>query len=257
MADTPPAPAPGKKGGLGSKKILGMPAPVVITFGVVVVGAAIYFYMKRKKTAATTGSASASSSAYGIDQSGELSTIQQELESLLAGQGGGSAGSGSGGGGSYGGGGSGTGAFPGANSASGATTGTGTTGTTSTPSTGTTGTTSTPSGGGTTTATPPKTTPAPAPAKQGPPPMPSGVHATKVTSNSVTLAWSPSAGATGYNTRVTYQGKNVNGVGNYSKGTTVTVSGLGADHTYTFHVLAGGPGGNSPETNGPAVKTTR
>ena len=85
--------------------------------------------------------------------------------------------------------------------------------------------------------------------------MPTGVHATKVTASSVTLAWNKAANATSYRVRVTYQGKLVSSAS--SNGTSVTVSGLGADHTYTFHVASVGPGGTSAETNGPAVKTSR
>jgi len=101
---------------------------------------------------------------------------------------------------------------------------------------------------GTTTAT--KT-----PAKTAAPAVPAGVHATKVTASSVTLAWNKAANATSYRVRVTYQGKLVSSAS--SNGTSVTVSGLGADHTYTFHVASVGPGGTSAETNGPAVKTSR
>ena len=101
---------------------------------------------------------------------------------------------------------------------------------------------------GTTTAT--KT-----PAKTAAPAVPTGVHATKVTASSVTLAWNKAANATSYRVRVTYQGKLVSSAS--SNGTSVTVSGLGADHTYTFHVASVGPGGTSAETNGPAVKTSR
>ena len=110
----------------------------------------------------------------------------------------------------------------------------------------TTGTTPPPAGGtGTKTAT-----------KTAAPAMPSGVHATKTTSNSVTLAWNKSANATGYRVRTTYQSKVVGSPASVT-GTSATISGLTADHTYTFHVAATGPGGTSAETNGPAVKTSR
>jgi fibronectin type III domain protein len=122
-----------------------------------------------------------------------------------------------------------------------ATGGSSTTGT----STGTTGTgTTTGSTTGTTTAT-----------KTAAPAMPSA-HETKVTSNSVTLAWTKVTGATSYRIRVTYQGKLV-GSPHVTAGTSATISGLTADHTYTFHVASIGPGGTSAETNGPAVKTSK
>jgi hypothetical protein len=100
-------------------------------------------------------------------------------------------------------------------------------------------------GGGTGTTT--KTTPKPA--------MPSGVHATKKTANSVTLSWNKDANATSYRVRVTYQDKLVGSPQTVS-GTSATISGLSANRTYTMHVAAIGPGGTSAETNGPAVKTS-
>lgn len=94
------------------------------------------------------------------------------------------------------------------------------------------------------------------PAKTAAPAMPGNVHATKTTANSVTLAWDKAANAATYRVRVTYQGKLV-GAPHVVAGTSATISGLGADHTYTFHVASIGPGGTSAETNGPAVKTSR
>lgn len=123
-------------------------------------------------------------------------------------------------------------------------------GTTSTGSAGSTGTST-----GTSTATSATTTTSTAAA--GPPPVPTGVHSTQVTASSVTLAWNKSAGATSYQVRVTYQSKLVGSPHTGITGTSATISGLGADHTYTFHVAAIGPGGTSSETNGPAVKTSR
>jgi chitodextrinase len=55
--------------------------------------------------------------------------------------------------------------------------------------------------------------------------------------------------------RVTYQSALV-----WSKtvtGTSVAVSGLTADHTYTVHVAAVDSSGTSSETNGPSVKTVK
>jgi len=119
--------------------------------------------------------------------------------------------------------------------------------------TGATGTGTGTSTSGSTTST--TTKPPSATAKTPAPAVPSGVHATKVTASSVTLAWNKAANATSYRVRVTYQGKLVSSAS--ANGTSVTVSGLGADHTYTFHVASVGPGGTSAETNGPAVKTSR
>ena len=115
--------------------------------------------------------------------------------------------------------------------------------TTSTTGTTTTGTTTSASTGGTTTA--PKVTV---------PPMPSGVTATNITDSSVALKWNPSAGATSYRIRVTYQSKLVKQ--QTSPGTSTTVTGLGADHTYTFHVAAVNSAGTSSETQN-AIKTKK
>jgi len=118
--------------------------------------------------------------------------------------------------------------------------------------TGTTGTGTSSSGTGSTTGSTTSTTTA---TKTAAPAVPSA-HETKVTSNSVTLAWGKVTGATSYRIRVTYQGKLV-GSPHVTAGTSATISGLTPDHTYTFHVAAIGPGGTSAETNGPAVKTSR
>jgi cytoskeletal protein RodZ len=120
------------------------------------------------------------------------------------------------------------------------------TGTSSTTGTGTssTGTSSTgTSSTGTATTTAAKTAP----------PMPTGVHATAETATTVSLAWSPSAGATSYQIRVTYQGKLV--TSGTASGTTRVVNGLSPNRTYTFHIKACNSAGCSSETNGPAVKT--
>jgi hypothetical protein len=64
----------------------------------------------------------------------------------------------------------------------------------------------------------------------------SGLHATKVTKNAIGLAWSPSAGATGYQVRVTYQTQvvqtHMTGAASY------TVGGLTSGRTYGLHVVA-------------------
>lgn len=202
----------------GGGKVLGLkPRTAIIVGGGVLVAAVIYMLWKRKQSATTTASSSASSSTSGIDYGGELSVIQSELEDLLAAQGKDTDSTGTSGGGTTTGG-----------------TGTGTTGS----GTGT-------SSGGTGTAT-----------KTAAPATPANVHATKTNANSVTIAWDKSANAATYRVRVTYQGKLV-GTPHVVAGTSATVSGLTADHTYTFHVAAIGPGGTSAETNGPAVKTSR
>ena len=218
----------------------------LIVLGVTVAGAAAYFLWKRRQSSSASSGATSStaSGGYGVDYGGELSTIQSELEDLLAAQGQGSSGSSGTGGGSSGGGGSaeGPGNCPGGftwNAAQGKCvpalgeqgTGAGSGGSRS-------------GGGGTGTQT--KTKPG----------IPAAVHATKTTANAVTLAWAKAPNATSYRVRATYQGKLV-GSQQSVNGTSATVSGLHPDHTYTFHVAAIGPGGTSAETNGPAVKTSR
>jgi hypothetical protein len=206
----------------GGGKVLGLKPRTAIIAGVGILAAAIgYMLWKRHQSAsssATAASASASSSTSGIDYGGELSVIQSELEDLLAAEGQSSSSTGS--------------------SSTGTTTGTGTSSTGTGTGTGSTSSTST------TTAT-----------KTAAPAMPAA-HETKVTASSVTLAWAKVANATSYRVRVTYQGKLV-GTPHVVTGTSATISGLGADHTYTFHVAAIGPGGTSSETNGPAVKTSK
>ena len=217
-----PAPAAG-----GGKKILGMkPKTALITGGAILLGAIAYFYWRSKqaaKNAPTSASASASASSYA--NQAQLDALQQELDELLT--------SGSG------------------TSASGAAGSSGGSGLTTSPGNG-----STQPGGPIQTTTPPATTTTTPPAttaKTGPPPMPSGVHSTKVTATSITIAWSKSPGATLYPIRVTYQGKLVRSSG--TAGTSATIFGLSPNRTYTVHVKAQGPGGVSSETNGPAVKT--
>jgi hypothetical protein len=214
----------------GGRKILGLkPKTALITAGIVLAAAIGYLLWKRSQasstaasTADTSGTDTTGSSDSGVDYGGELSVIQSELEDLLAADAGAGTGSGTG-----------------------TATGTG--------------------GDGATNPIvkpPAKTTVPPGSTKTAPkpvtgttkPPAPAGVHATKVTPTSVTLAWSKSPNATGYTVRVTYQDKLVGAAHNVT-GTSTTVSGLGRNRTYTFHVAARGPGGTSSETNGPAVKT--
>ena len=95
---------------------------------------------------------------------------------------------------------------------------------------------------------------APSSSKPGPPPTPGNVHATKVTSSSITVAWNKATGATSYRIRVTYQSQLVKQQTTAS--TTATISGLGADHTYGVHLASVGPGGTGPEGD-VQIKTSR
>jgi chitinase len=208
----------------GGKRVLGLkPRTALIAGGAILAGAVAYFWWKRKQAPPASTSASSSASAGAYSTAAQLEAMQLELDELMTSSASTGAGSGSG-------------------SGSGGGTGTGTT-TTTPPAK--------------TTTPPAKTTTPPAKTAAKPKPaMPAGVRAAKVTSNSVTLTWAKDPNATTYTVRVTYQGKLV-GSPHITTGTSVTVSGLGADHTYTFHVAATGPGGTSAETNGPAVKTSR
>lgn len=128
---------------------------------------------------------------------------------------------------------------------SGGTTGGGQTGTT--PAGGGTGTGTGTGSTGTTGAT--GTTTAHAPA------MPSTPTASNVTKSGFKLSWPKTPGATSYRVRVTYQQNLV--WENTTSGTSINVTGLTADHTYTAHVAATNGGGTSSETNGPTVHTTK
>lgn len=232
MADVSPAPAP------GGRRILGLPPRVALIGGAVILAAVGYLLWKRRQ-ASSAGSAAATSAsaATGTDYGGELSTIQSELESLLAAEGNEPGGTSGGGGGTTTTGGPGSqpcpGGFrwdpvqgkcvPGLGEGPVPSSGSGSGG----------------GGGG-----------------KKAPGTPTGVHATKVTPSAVTLAWNKAPNATSYRLRATYQGRLV-GSQQTVNGTAATVSGLHPDHTYTMHVAAVGPGGTSGETNGPAVKTSR
>ena len=87
------------------------------------------------------------------------------------------------------------------------------------------------------------------------PAMPSTPTASKVTSSGFTLSWPKVNGATSYRVRVTYQQNLV--WENTTGSTSINVTGLTADHTYTAHVAASNAGGTSSETNGPTVHTTK
>lgn len=214
-------------GGSGGR-IFGLPRRTVLIGGGVVLAASLgYLLWKRRQAAAGSAAKSASASSsttgsYGVDYGGELSVLQSELEDLLAAEGQEPSSTGSSTGGGTGSG-TGGGTAPVGNPPSG------------TP------------GGKTVTGT------IPTKAKPG---VPTGVHPVKTGKDSVTLAWNKAPNATSYRVRVTYQGKLV-GSEHTVNGTSATISGLHADHTYTFHVAAVGPGGTSAETNGPAVKTSK
>lgn len=85
-------PAAAPSGG-GGKKILGMkPRAFYITMGAAVVAGLAYYWYKNYKASKTAAASTASTATTAgsnnpIDQSGELSVIQTELESLLQGQG--------------------------------------------------------------------------------------------------------------------------------------------------------------------------
>jgi hypothetical protein len=209
----------GYKPGGGGTKILGLkPKTALIAGGGVLAAALVYFWWRGRQAKPTSASTSTTASA---------GTYAGEFERYVYGTST-STGTGSGGGGG----------------------GTGSTGTGTKKSTST-GTTTKKSTSTATKTTPPPTTKP----KVTAPKMPVGVRATKTTSNAVTLTWAKDATATSYRIRVTYQGKEVSQSTVTSN--TATISGLGADHTYTFHVAGVNAGGISPETNGPAVKTTR
>jgi hypothetical protein len=106
----------------------------------------------------------------------------------------------------------------------------------------------------TTTTTPPPTT-TKSPTTLAKPAMVGAVSASDVTANGFKLAWGKVSGATAYDVRVTYQGAVV--FKDTVSGTSVSVSGLTADHTYTTHVAASNSAGSSAETNGPTVKTNK
>jgi len=226
MADTPPAP--------GGRKILGLKPKTAIIIGVAVAGGALLWFWwkgKQAKTGAAASASASSSAAGGTGYQEQIDALEQEIDLLLQDQ------------------------YPGESGGSGGTGGA------LPPPAASGGQHHCPAGqtwddtsgkcvkaGGTTTKTPPKTTAKPKPA------MPSGVKATKVTRNGFTISWAKDPNATSYRVRVTYQDKLV-GSAHTTSGTSLAISGLSANRTYTVHVAAVGPGGTSSETNGPAVKT--
>ena len=207
------SPAPSGGGG----KFLGLkPRTALIVLGVAVVGGVVFFWWRSRQSKTAASSVSASAAASGIDYSGELSTIQAELEQLLS-QEGQPVTAPSGGGG--------TGGTPGVGNPMGC------------------------PGGFHWDAAQQRCVPGAG--EGGPPPggtdhggsggkpkpsMPANVRVTRVTSSSVTLHWTKAANATSYRIRVTYQNKLVHSQS--VSGNSATVGGLQPDHTYTFHVAS-------------------
>ena len=74
------------------------------------------------------------------------------------------------------------------------------------------------------------------PPKAAAPPPVAGLHATSVSATAIGLAWNASAGAKQYQVRVTYQSQVTQT--HMVTGTSYTVTGLTADHTYGLHVVA-------------------
>lgn len=265
----PSAPAyPATAPAAGGKKILGLPAKTVVIGSVALFAGVLgYLWWRSRQAKNTSSSASASTSASAGGYANAFSQyLEQNYSSASAGTGTGGVGGGGGGSASTG---TATGTTVTVPNLVGETTAAATTklyASNLTPSNpkGTPGTnkvTSTSPAAGTKVA--PKSTvqissDAKAPAKAKAPTMPANVHETKKTTSSVTLAWDKVTGATRYRIRVTYaqtngQDKSVHE--SYATSTSVIVSGLSRNRTYTFHVAAEGPGGISPETNGPQVKT--
>jgi hypothetical protein len=113
----------------------------------------------------------------------------------------------------------------------------------------------TPAGGGTSGTGSTGTTGATGTTSVRAPGMPSTPTASNVTKSGFTLKWPKTPGATSYRVRVTYQQNLV--WENTTSSTSINVTGLTADHTYTAHVAASNGGGTSSETNGPTVHTTK
>lgn len=109
--------------------------------------------------------------------------------------------------------------------------------------------------------TPPTTTPTQKKKKVGTLGPPGNIHATRVTSSSIAVAWNKVSGASGYTGHLTYQEPNSGKAGvigtQSTSGTSMTFGHLGADHTYTVHIATRNSAGTGSESNGPAVKTTR
>ena len=86
MASAPPTGSSG-----GGRTILGLKPRTAIIAGVGIVGAALVFFWWRSRSSSassTATSASASAGSGATDYGGELSTLQSEMEDLLAAEGG-------------------------------------------------------------------------------------------------------------------------------------------------------------------------
>lgn len=192
-----------------------------VVVGVVVVGGYLLYRYRSAQSAAAAGT-TATDTTGTTDYSGEIATLQSEIADLQSSQA--QAGGGAG-------------------------------GVTAGPVSGEPGPYQPGGAGGGGGGTPPQPPGEPPPYRPGKPPIPALVRVTRTTSDSISLSWSKSPGATSYRIRLTYQGKLARQ--QTATGTTATVTGLTPDHTYTVHVAAVGPGGTSAETNGPAAKTKR
>jgi hypothetical protein len=181
----------------------------------VTLAAGAYILYRRNQSSQSSQSASTAATPDSTDFSGEISTLQAEIADLQSGEGGEAAGGGGTGGGQQPGGGSGT----------------------------------PPQGG------PPKgpLPPAQPEGRTRKPAMPANVSGRAASPNSIRLSWSRVSGATSYQAHVTYQGRAQGTVS--TPGTSVTVTGLAPNRTYTAHVRACNTAGCSAETNGPVVRT--
>lgn len=283
--DAPPPRQDGPPG--GGRRIMGLPPrTALIVAGVGLVGGLGYLWWRSRQAASQSASTTAPSTgctdsagnsvpcpdSSGVDQSGELSVIQTELETLASEEGNEDTGTGT------------------------TTPGTGTTTTTVTvpkvtgmgaaqaaaaikaaglvpgPQASKSGvvTSQTPGPGarvakGSTVdiaVTPPKETGGKPPTSGQPPvkggsapAQPSGLQITDAGGTGFKAEWKRVTGASTYQFRITYQDKLVHS--GTTPATSATVSGLQPDHSYTFHVKACNKNGCSAETNGPVGKTTR
>lgn len=239
----PPGPGakpPGKKyAGLSRNQWIGVGVVFAVVVGVII-------WRRHEANAAASSSTTAGTSSSSdectdangnnvpcddSDLSGELSALQTEIETLMAQEGQ----SGAAGGGTTG------------------TTSSGTTssGTTSSP---TSSATSSPATSSSTTSTGTKTAAKTTTAAAKTLSPPSGVKATKTTTTAITLTWDKVSGATSYRIRVTYQNNLVKQ--QTVTGTSATVSGLTADHTYGFHLASINAAGTGSE-NDTDIKTAK
>jgi hypothetical protein len=220
VSETAPEPRPAA----GGKKILGLrPTTFYLAVGgAVIVGLAFYWwrnYQAGVQQAASTANGTTGTSTDATDYSGQLSTIQTELESLLQQQGVGtstSSGNGGGGGGWSGWGGGGTG---GDSSGSGSSGSSGSSG----GSTGINGAGSSAGSGSTSSSSSSKA-----------PAAPTGGHVVSVNANDVKIAWNAN-GATKWTVKTTGPGNQNGRVGTVTS-PQASYSGLEAGHNYEFTV---------------------